>query len=109
MGTRHELHGELKGLLGTTEKTGNEARCFYQPPESIKLTYPCIVYSRESPHVFRADNVLYNRKHHYGLIYITDDPDDALADAIETHFQMCRLTRVYVADNLNHYYYDLYY
>lgn len=109
MGTRYELHGELKGLLGTTDKTGDEARCYFQPPESIKLTYPCIVYSRESPHILRADNNMYHRVRHYGVTYITPNPDDELVDSIETHFPMCRLTRTYTADNLNHYYYDIYY
>lgn len=109
MGTRYQLHNELKSLLGTTDKSGNEARCYFQPPESINMQYPCFVYSRESPHVLRADNFLYRRTYHYGLTYITYDPDDSMIDEVESHFPMCRLSRSYTSDQLNHYYYDLYY
>lgn len=109
MGTRRELHNELKSILGTTDKSGDEARCYFQPPESIKMGYPCFVYGRESPHVMRADNLLYRRIRHYGLTYVTYEPDDPIIEEVEEHFPMCRLTRSYMIDNLNHYYYDLYY
>ena len=49
MASRHELHDELKELLGTN-------RCYFQPPESIKLEYPCIIYKRDPSDILRADN-----------------------------------------------------
>jgi len=109
MGTRYELHGELLSLLGTADLPPEKARCYFQPPESIKMSYPCIVYNREPPDILRADNLLYRRVHKYGLIYITYDPDDPLIEIIEDRFSMCRLSRSYARDGLNHYYYDLYY
>ena len=109
MGTRHELHAEFKALLGTSESSGTEARCFFQPPESLKLTYPCIVYSRERPDVTRADNLMYARTHRYAVNYLTYDPDDPMIETLEDHFQMCRLVRVNTMNGLNHYHYDLYY
>lgn len=110
MGSRHELHYELRSLLGTTNETDpTRARVYFQPPESIRLLYPCYIYRREPPDILRADNRLYGRVHKYGLIYITLDPDDPLIEATEEHFSMCRLSRPYAADGLNHYYYDLYY
>lgn len=102
MDRRLELHDELKELLGTTN-------CYFQPPESLKLKYPCYVYHREAPDRLRADNMLYRRVQKYGLIYITLDPDDPLINATEDRFSMCSLMRFYAADGLNHYYYDLYY
>ena len=102
MGRRQNLHDELKELLGTSN-------CYFQPPESLKLKYPCYVYKREAPDVLRADNMMYRRVHKYGLTYITLNPDDPLIEETEGHFSMCRMTRHYTADNLNHYYYDLYY
>lgn len=109
MGTRVELHAELKALLGTSEKTGTEARCFFQPPESLKLSYPCIVYSRERPDVARADNLMYKKVRRYAVTYLTYDPDDSLIDGIEDYFPMCRLVRTNCLHGLNHYHYDLYY
>ena len=102
MGLRTELHNELKTLLGSSN-------AYFQPPESIRMKYPCYVYSREPSHILRADNQAYRRVRKYDLIYITLDPDDPLIEKTEDHFQMCKFRRSYKADDLNHYYYDLYY
>lgn len=102
MDRRFELHDELKELLGTTN-------CYFQPPESLKLKYPCYVYRRAASDRLRADNLLYRRVDHYDLTYITLNPDDPLIHETEDHFSMCSLTQFYAADGLNHYHYDLYY
>ena len=102
MGRRQNLHDELKELLGTNN-------CYFQPPESIKLKYPCYVYKRSAPDRLRADNLLYRRVNKYELIYITFNPDDPLIETTEDHFSMCSLLRHYAADGLNHYYYEIYY
>lgn len=102
MGRRQNLHEELVALLGTKN-------CWFQPPESIKLQYPCIIYKLEAPDVLYADNLNYRRVNKYGLTYITLNPDDPMIDMIQDHFSMCRLSRSYVANGLNHYFYDLYY
>lgn len=102
MGRRTDLHDELKAMLGTNN-------CYFQPPESVKMKYPCIVYSRDANYVARADNQAYRQKHRYNLIYITSDPDDQMVDEIEHHFPLCRFDRFYAADYLNHYSYTLYY
>lgn len=102
MGRRQNLHDELKALLGTNN-------CWFQPPESIKLRYPCIIYELETPDVLRADDMAYRRVNKYGLTYITLNPDDPMIESIVDHFPMCRLSRPFTSDGLNHYYYDLYY
>ena len=102
MGRRTDLHIELKELLGSKN-------VYFQPPENVKLSYPCYVYRREPSDILRADNKLYRRVHKYGLTYITRNPDDPLIDATESHFKMCRFRRFYAADDLNHYSYDLFY
>lgn len=102
MGSRRELHEELKGLLGSNE-------VHFQPPESIKLKYPCILYSRAKPENLRADNLLYHRFERYSLTYLTRDPDDPMIHKIEEHFSMCGMVRTNCKDYLNYYHYDLYY
>lgn len=102
MGRRTDLHDELKKLLGTNN-------CYFQPPESIKLKYPCYVYHLSSPDHLMADNGVYHRFNKYSLTYITRDPDDPLIEQTEDHFHYCKLVRPYTADYLNHYNYDLYY
>lgn len=109
MASRHDLHDELKALLGTTDKTGDEARVYFQPPESVKLKYPCYVYHRAPERTLRADNRLYHRFTKYSLTYITRDPDDSLIDETEDHFRMCRKSGMSSSSGLNNNYYDLFY
>lgn len=109
MGSRLDLNSELKTLLGTSDKHGVETRCFFQPPESLKLSYPCYVYSRDYHDITRADNLIYRRVRRYGLTYITRDPDDPLIEGTEDHFLMCRLINTNAVNGLYHYHYDLYY
>lgn len=102
MARRLELHDELEDLLGSND-------CYFQPPESLKLNYPCYVYKLLDTDLLRADNQVYRRVNEYGLTYITYDPDDPLIEETEDHFKMCKFVRFYAADGLNHYYYYLYY
>ena len=109
MGSRHDLNDELKALLGTTDKTGDDARVYFQPPESKKLKYPCYVYHRAYNKNMSADNIVYKRYPQYTLTYITYDPDDPLIDGTEDRFPMCRFVSSSSGSGLNNYYYDLFY
>lgn len=102
MASRLLLHDELKELLGTNE-------VHFQPPESKKLVYPCIVYNRGRDKNLRADNKQYHRFDYYNLTYLTRDPDDEMINKITSHFQSCSLVGTNHKDYLNMYHYDLYY
>ena len=80
---------------------------YFQPPNGYKLTYPCIVYELEKTDVTYADNAPYALYDLYSIKYITRDPDDA------TRYQFvllprCKNSRMYVADNLYHHPFDIY-
>lgn len=62
MKTRADLSKELHALIDNV---------YFQPPESVKLKYPCIIYSLERPDVDYADDDLYSQFNHYNLILIT--------------------------------------
>jgi len=102
MGTRLELHQKLTDILGSSH-------AYYQPPESIKMTYPCIVYSRSSGDTEFADNLPYRITRRYQITVIDKDPDSSIPDAIAMAFPMCMFDRAYTADNLNHFVLNLYY
>lgn len=102
MKTRLDLHDELCSILGSTN-------AYYQPPESLRMVYPCIVYSRNSDFSATADNRLYLHEHSYQVTYVTYDPDSDIPDEILKHFPKCRSASPYVSDNLYHYPFDLYY
>ena len=102
MGSRLELHEELCELLGSRN-------VYFQPPESLKLDYPCIVYSMNGAKERRANDRIYNSTNEYEVIVIDYDPDSEIPDKIRVHFPMCSLDRVYPSDNLNHTVLKLYY
>lgn len=91
MAPRHELHVELKA------KTPN---VYFQPPASVQMTYPCIVYKRDAEEVKAADNAVYNERTRYLLTVMDYDPD-GLRALVKT-IPGCRFVRHYSADNLNH-------
>lgn len=101
MASRLKLHEELKDILGND-------RVYYQPPESMRLSYPCIKYSLSGINSKRADDKNYKNTNRYEIILIDPDPDSVLHDSILNTFSMCNFDRAYTADNLNHYVYTIY-
>lgn len=100
MGTRLELHEELLSLAPNV---------YFQPPSSVKLSYPCIVYHLSDIDTLYADNRSYKNFKSYLVTYISRRPNDEKVDEILNHFSYCRFDRPYVADNLQHYAFVLFY
>lgn len=101
---RLKLHEELVDILGSRN-------VYYDPPETIKMQYPCIIYERESGHSDYADNSTYRYTQSYQLTYV-DHGVDSETDILEKllkHFQMIRYSRHFVADNLHHDVFYLYF
>lgn len=94
MQARLELHELLCTALGSRH-------VYYQPPESVKMEYPAIVYSRNSIENTFAENSVYKQDHQYQIIVIDKDPDSEIVAAI-SKLPMCQFVRHYEADNLNH-------
>ena len=101
MGRRVELHNILVKTLGSRN-------VYFQPGSTVKLEYPCIIYSYAGPRDTPADNKTYHRNQRYTLIYVTRDPDDPLIDKL-CDLQYCSFDRPYISDNLYHYSYSIYY
>ena len=102
MDRRPELQMRLEEILGTKN-------VYYQPPESIKMQYDAIRYSLGGKDIKRANNMIYQTTNQYDGIIITSNPDTEIPDKLLSHFQMCSFGRPYVADNLNHFPFTLYY
>lgn len=101
MRRRLELHDILCALLGSRN-------VYFQPPESVKLKYPCIVYSRRNVDTNFADNKVYKKYKCYELTVITTDPDSDLIDKI-LELPLCKHDRHFTSDNLNHDTYTIFY
>lgn len=101
MGRRLDLQTLLETLLGTRN-------VYFQPPETTKLGYPCIVYSRNSSKTTFADDRPYNHQMQYTIIVIDKNPDSEIPQKVAM-LPMCIFERNYTSDNLNHDVYNLYY
>lgn len=102
MDRRLTLHEKLIEILGNNN-------VYFQPPESVKLKYPCILYSKAKPRVNHADNSPYFRKSHYELVVIDTDPDTQIPESLEDGLDFCSIDRYYKSQNLTHCALDLYY
>ena len=100
MGTRAQLHNELLTLA---------PKAYYHPPTSIKMAYPCFVYDLSKVSTIYADDRSYHNFPAYSLTYISQTLADSKVFEVLDHFQYCRFDRHYVADNLHHYTFELFY
>ena len=73
---------------------------YFNPPSSIHLEYPCVVYSRDNIDATYADNDIYKLDYRYQLILIDRDPDSEYVEKL-ANLPRCRFQRHYNADNLS--------
>lgn len=94
MAQRPELQSLLIDILESNH-------VYFQPPENVVMEYPCIVYNRDNILADWADNYGYKLNTRYSVTVIDRDPDN---EAIKKLAQLpyCTYERFYVADNLNH-------
>lgn len=96
---------ELQELF---EQIPGVAEVYFQPPESVKLVYPCIIYNRDDMDTRFADNSPYTVTNHYQVTIIDANPDSEIPDWMSL-FPMCLFDRHFTQDNLNHDIFDLYF
>lgn len=101
MGTRQDLQSLFEDLLGSRN-------VYFQPPETMKLKYPCIIYSLSDIYTRNADDRHYTMHKAYNVTVISRDPDNNIAKSILT-LPRTRFDRRYVADNLYHDILTIYY
>lgn len=96
MDPRPEVQQMLKRLF-----PGNP-HVYFNPPESVKLEYPCILYKLNDMDARYANNRRYMKEREYQLTVIDPDPDSELREKVAL-LKWCRFLRPYTADNLNHF------
>lgn len=101
MGSRLDLQTKLETLLGNQN-------VYYQPPASVRMNYPAIVYSRSNIENRHADDDVYMQAYFYEVIVIDEDPDSEVVENV-SKLSGCRFDRHYTSDNLNHDVFTLYY
>lgn len=102
MDSRIELQKKLESVLGSRN-------VYFQPPESIKIKYPAIVYNLGGMRINKADNIPYLKGRYYTVTLLHTDPDNGVIDDIINAFEYCSFDRYYVMENLYHYVFEIYY
>lgn len=99
MGQRLELHDLLKTICPNV---------YFQGPNSSQMIYPAIVYERDRADTKFADDGPYSVTKQYILTLITENPDDAMFEALSA-LRMCAHERHFAAESLNHDVFSIYF
>lgn len=100
MSDRLNLQTELETILGSRN-------VYFQPPSSVRMQYPAIVYSRKDIEKRSANDGVYQKLPSYEVILIDKNPDSKFVDKI-LELPYCSFDRHYESDNLNHDVFTLY-
>lgn len=93
--SRLDLHQLLLDTVGP------DVKVYFQPPENLKMKYPCVRYERNNVVNLNADDIIYKQDRTYQLFVIDEDPDSEIVDRIST-LPTVMFSRHYVSDGLNH-------
>lgn len=126
MGRRDGLHAQLCDILASfgvwlwdpfnfetddlqsAIKKEAKRHVYFQPNTNIRIAYPCIVYQLSDIDAKFADNIPYIHQRKYSLTVIDKDPDSMIVDKVAA-LPRCSFDRPYVADNLYHWVFTIYY
>ena len=100
MNSRITLHNELVNILGSKY-------VYFQPPESLQMKYPCIVYERHDISNTHADDTIYTQSRQYRVTVIDKNPDSDIVTKV-SQIPTARFIRHQVIDNLNHDTFNIY-
>ena len=103
MKTWSQLQEILQEIMGPNHKV------YFQPPENLKISYPCIVYERSNALSQYADNNPYQITKRYQVTLMTKsaDSDQYLDKLLE--LPMCTFDREYKVDGIVHAVFNLYF
>lgn len=99
---RTDLQTILEDLLGSRN-------VYYQPPEGTQMRYPAIRYERDRNWDIWGNNRKYLKYAGYMVTVIGTDPELPVLDGIEDEIPKSSFVRHYIADNLNHDVYLIYF
>lgn len=99
---RYQLNDKLEAVI-------ESKNVYFEPPASVKLKYPCIIYHRSDTRSIKADDIHYHNTPSYDVIHITKDPDTDIVQDMLDAFERCFHNRRYTSENLIHDSFTLYY
>ena len=75
---------------------------YFDPPETTKLSYPCIIYHEQPPSVKGANNSHYVTHTAYRVTVIDKDPERQIAKEIDQTFKHSRIITYFTTQGLRH-------
>lgn len=102
--SRKTRRQKLQNLL---ENIPGIKKVYFQPPASISMHYPCIVFSYDDDNKRHANNLVYLMHDRYTVTLITKEamPDEVLSELDSIPYS--DFDRHYVNDNLHHFSYTI--
>lgn len=101
MDKRPNLQTLLENLLGSKN-------VYFQPPASVRMRYPAIIYTRTAVDTVYANNLPYLNFIAYKITLIDEDPENETIKKLLA-LPNCQFETHYESDNLNHDVFKLYY
>jgi len=102
-----EFKDVLKAIAAT-DSLAEKGTVYGDGPENTEMVYPAIRYEKGFEEIFYADNLPYEITDRYAVTVIEEDPNTPLALLVR-QLPMCSFNRFYVADNLKHSVYNIFY
>ena len=102
MSNRADLQSKLENEIMGSKNV------HFQPPATMHMEYPAIVFGLSNIRNTFANNSSYKRARAYQVILIDKNPDSEYVDKILS-LPMCSFDRHYKSDNMNHFVFTLYY
>lgn len=94
MASRLDLQTKLEKILGSRN-------VYYQPPSSVTMNYPAIVYFRKSIDKVYANDSTYRTLTPYEVIYVRKNSESEIVDRL-LELPYSSYDRNYTSDNLHH-------
>lgn len=101
MGQSRNLEQRSQELQATFEELLESRNVYYNPPESVRMSYDAIVFSRNAINNRFANDAVYLQSHSYEVTTITRDPDAPIIEKV-SKLPGCSFVTSYVVDNLYH-------
>lgn len=98
---REDVQDLLEAILGSEQ-------VHFQPPSSVQMSYPSIVYKLDNMPTKFGDNNPYILEKRYMVTVIDKDPDSTIPDKL-AKLPKSSFNRHFTADNLNHYIFTIYF
>lgn len=99
---RMDLQHKLEAFLGSRN-------VYFQPPPTVHMKYPAIVYEIDNYDISSADDMNYLVRKRYQITIIDSNPDSTYPDEFINEFIGARFDNFFVSDNLNHYVFSIYF